>query len=121
MIAKLKEEEERAARLCHASSLEKVRAEIQARMVNDRLPFILSEGRAVIEDRRYKDLVNLYEVLKPSVEGISTLRLHFTSFVEEKAREAVGNNYAIEPQDLVENLVKILARFDEMVAEVCFE
>ncbi|GAV07367.1 hypothetical protein RvY_17206 [Ramazzottius varieornatus] len=118
VIAKLKEEDERATRLCHSSSLEKVRAEIQARMVNDRLPFILSESRAVIEERRHKDLVNLYEVLKPSMEGIGTLRLHFTSFVEEKAREAVGNNYAIEPQDLVENLVRILARFDEMVTEV---
>jgi hypothetical protein len=79
-------------------------------MVNDRLAFILSESRLVIEERRQQDLINLYEVLRPSSDGINTLRLHFTSFVEEKAREAVGNNNAIEPQDLVENLVKILSR-----------
>ena len=89
-----------------------MRAEIQARMVNDRLGFILSDSRITIEERRNEDLKNLYAVLRPSSEGINTLRLHFTSYVEEKAREAVGNSYQIEPQDLVENLVKILSRYE---------
>jgi Cullin family len=110
VLNRLKEEDFRARRLSHCTTLDKVRAEIQARMVNDRLAFILSESRLVIEERRQQDLINLYEVLRPSSDGINTLRLHFTSFVEEKAREAVGNNNAIEPQDLVENLVKILSR-----------
>ncbi|OQV24711.1 Cullin-2 [Hypsibius exemplaris] len=118
VLNRLNEEDFRARRLCHTSTLDKVKAEIQARMVNDRLAFILQDSRMVIEERRQQDLCNLYAVLRPSSEGINTLRLHFTSFVEEKAREAVGSNYAIEPQDLVENLVKILARFDEMVTQV---
>ncbi|XP_055331868.1 cullin-2-like [Paramacrobiotus metropolitanus] len=118
VLQRLQEEELRARRLCHPSTLEKIRNEVQVRMVNEHLGFILSGSRTLIEEKPEHDLINMYEVLRPCPEGIATLRQYFTSFVEEKAREAVGNTAQLEPQDLVENLDRILSRFEEMVNKV---
>lgn len=86
VIKKLDEENRRALKYLHSSSITKIRKECEERMITDHLDFLYSECDRMVSSEKKKDLKNMYTILKPIPDG---LKLFVQTFLEHIKAEGM--------------------------------
>ncbi|EFO86912.1 hypothetical protein GCK72_010370 [Caenorhabditis remanei] len=115
VIIMLEQEEIRAKKYLHESSVEKVISLCQRVMIKAHKEKLHSVCHDLITNEENKDLRNMYRLLKPIQAGLSVMVKEFEEYVKAKGLEAVsrlsGDNV---PQQFVENVLRVYNKFNDM-------
>lgn len=115
VIILLEQEEIRAKKYLHESSVEKVISLCQKVMIKAHKEKLHSVCHDLITNEENKDLRNMYRLLKPIQAGLSVMVKEFEEYVKKKGLEAVsrltGENV---PQQFVENVLRVYNKFNDM-------
>lgn len=111
VIKKLDDENRRAQKYLHTSSISKLRKQCEERMITDHLDFLYSECKEMVSQERRTDLSNMYTLLKPIPDGLKNLIQTFLDHVKNEGIETIstlkGENVCITPATEVRNSVQI--------------
>ncbi|ULU00066.1 hypothetical protein L5515_003811 [Caenorhabditis briggsae] len=122
VIVLLEQEELRAKKYLHESSVSKIISLCQRVMIKAHKDKLHSVCHALITNEENKDLRNMYRLLKPIQAGLSVMVKEFEEYVKKKGLEAVsgltGENV---PQQFVENVLKVYNKFNDMKTVVFME
>uniref|UniRef100_A0A1I7TM21 Cullin-2 n=1 Tax=Caenorhabditis tropicalis TaxID=1561998 RepID=A0A1I7TM21_9PELO len=115
VILLLEQEEVRAKKYLHESSVEKVITLCQKVMIKAHKEKLHAVCHDLITNEENKDLRNMYRLLKPIQAGLSVMVKEFEEYVKKKGLEAIaqlsGDNV---PQQFVENVLKVYNKFNDM-------
>ncbi|CAB07302.3 Cullin-2 [Caenorhabditis elegans] len=119
VIVLLEQEEMRAKKYLHESSVEKVITLCQKVMIKAHKDKLHAVCHDLITNEENKDLRNMYRLLKPIQAGLSVMVKEFEEYVKKKGLEAVsrltGENV---PQQFVENVLRVYNKFNDMKTAV---
>ncbi|CAI2349780.1 unnamed protein product [Caenorhabditis sp. 36 PRJEB53466] len=119
VILLLEQEELRAKKYLHESSVDKVIQLCQKVMIKAHKEKLHAVCHELITNEENKDLRNMYRLLKPIQAGLSVMVKEFEEYVKRKGLEAVarlsGDNV---PQQFVENVLKVYNKFNDMKTAV---
>ncbi|XP_055849653.1 cullin-2 [Episyrphus balteatus] len=120
VIKILDDENKRAQKFLHFSSLSKLRKQCEEGFINDRLDFLYSECKEMVSQEKRKDLRNMYIVLKPIPDRLKGLLIQtFLDHIKNEGIETIstlkGENMHIQ---FVENMLKVHQKYQELIADV---
>lgn len=120
VIKILDDENKRAQKFLHFSSLAKLRKQCEEGLINDRLDFLYSECKEMVSQEKRKDLRNMYIVLKPIPDRLKSLLIQtFLDHIKNEGIETIstlkGENMHIQ---FVENMLKVHQKYQELIADV---
>lgn len=90
VIKKLDEENRRAQKYLHFSSVSKLRKQCEERMITDHLEFLYSECKSMVSNEKSNDLSNLYTLLKPIPDGLKALIQAFLDHIKNEGIETIS-------------------------------
>lgn len=118
VIKKLEEENRRALKYLHSSSVVKIRKECEQRMITDHLDFLYSECDRMVSSEKRSDLKNMYTILKPIPDG---LKLFVQTFLEHIRSEGMQMISALKGDlihiQFVEGMLKVHGKYDELITD----
>lgn len=138
VIRILDEENIRAHKFMHISSIQKLKKECEDRMITDHKPFLYSECKDMVSNDKRDDLKNLYTLLKPITDGLKELIQILLEQIKNEGTESVmnlkGENVrmtSIEKQDgidfdcvlfqihiqFVENMLQVHQKYENLINE----
>ena len=91
VIRILDEENIRAHKFMHLSSIQKLKKECEDRMITDHKIFLYSECKDMVSNDKRDDLKNLYTLLKPISEGLRELIQFLLEQIKNEGTESVMN------------------------------
>lgn len=119
VIHLLEQEEVRAKKYLHDSSVEKVISLCQKVMIKAHKEKLHAVCHDLITNEENKDLRNMYRLLKPIQAGLSVMVKEFEEYVKKKGLEAVAQlNGDNVPQQFVENVLRVYNKFNDMKTAV---
>lgn len=117
VIKLLDEEQKRAAKFLHDSSLTKLRKECEERMITDHLQFLYSECKEMVSQDKREDLKNMYTLLKPIPDGLKNLIQIFLDHIKNEGTETIstlaGDNIHV---NFVENMLEVHQKYERLIA-----
>ncbi|XP_032669209.1 cullin-2 isoform X2 [Odontomachus brunneus] len=116
---RLSQEELRAHKYLHSSSVPKVRACCEDKMVNAQASWLHTEAKIMIENESRRDLSLLYPLLKPLPSGLSPLVQKLTQHITQQGLQAIGplqgeNVYT----QFVESILDVHSKYTELIKDV---
>ncbi|XP_055381981.1 cullin-2 [Condylostylus longicornis] len=116
----LEDENKRAHKFLHTSSITKLQKECEERFINDHLDFLYSECKEMVSQEKRKDLRNMYIILKPIPDRLKGLLTQtFLDHIKNEGIETIstlkGENIHIQ---FVENMLKVHQKYQELIADV---
>lgn len=87
----LDEENIRAHKFMHISSIQKLKKECEDRMITDHKGFLYSECKDMVSNDKRDDLKNLYTLLKPITDGLKELIQFLLEQIKNEGTESVMN------------------------------
>lgn len=115
----LSQEELRARKYLHISSLPKVRHCCEENMIAAHKSWFYVEAESMIKNERSRDLALLYPLLRPLPHGLTPLVQKLTQHITQQGLEAIiplqGENVHI---DFVETTLSVHAKYSEMLKDV---
>lgn len=87
----LEEENIRAHKFMHISSIQKLKKECEDRMITDHKSFLYSECKDMVSNDKRDDLKNLYTLLKPITDGLKELIQFLLEQIKNEGTESVIN------------------------------
>ena len=118
VIKKLEEENRRAQKYLHVSSISKLRKECEERMITDHLDFLYSECKEMVSVEKRNDLRNLYILLKPVPDALKTLIQTFLDHIKNEGIETIstlkGETVHIQ---FVENMLQVHHKYEELISD----
>uniref|UniRef100_A0A8R1HYN6 Cullin-2 n=1 Tax=Caenorhabditis japonica TaxID=281687 RepID=A0A8R1HYN6_CAEJA len=119
VIQLLEQEELRAKKYLHESSVQKVITLCQKVMIKAHKEKLHNVCHELICNEENKDLRNMYRLLKPIQAGLSVMVKEFEDYVKKKGLEAVARlNGDNVPQQFVENVLRVYNKFNDMKTAV---
>ncbi|XP_015111572.1 cullin-2 [Diachasma alloeum] len=116
---RLAQEELRAHKFLHPSSIPKVRACCEEKMVAAHVLWLHAEAESMIENERKKDLALLYMLLRPLPSGLTPLVQKLTQHITQQGLNAIGplqgENVHIQ---FVESILEVHAKYSDLIEEV---
>lgn len=91
VIRILEEENIRAHKFMHMSSIQKLKKECEDRMITDHKEFLYSECKDMVSNDKREDLKNLYTLLKPIADGLKELIQFLLEQIKNEGAESVTN------------------------------
>jgi len=91
VIRILDEENIRAHKFMHMSSIQKLKKECEDRMITDHKSFLYSECKDMVGNDQRDDLKNLYTLLKPISEGLKELIQFLLDQIKNEGSESIMN------------------------------
>lgn len=91
VIRILEEENIRAHKFIHVSSVQKLKKECEDRMILDHKAFLYSECKEMVSTDKREDLRNLYTLLKPIHEGLKELIQILLDQIKNEGAESIMN------------------------------
>lgn len=91
VIKILDEENVRAHKFMHISSIQKLKKECEDRMITDHKTFLYSECKDMVGNDKRDDLRNLYTLLKPITDGLKELIQFLLEQIKNEGTESVMN------------------------------
>lgn len=118
MIRILEEENIRAHKFFHMSSIQKVKRECEERMITDHKTFLYSECKEMVSNDKRDDLRNLYTLLKPITDGLKELIQFLLDQIRNEGTESVvnlkGENVHLQ---FVENMLQVHNKYENLISE----
>ncbi|XP_058830462.1 cullin-2 [Topomyia yanbarensis] len=118
VIKKLDEENKRALKYLHNSSLTKLRKECEQRMITDHLEYLYSECNEMVSLEKRKDLKNLYTILKPIPNALKSL---VQSFLEHISSDGIRMISTLKGEmihvQFVEGMLQVHEKYEEIIAD----
>ncbi|XP_046984562.1 cullin-2 [Schistocerca americana] len=115
----LKEETLRSQKFLHCSSFPKVRAKCEHHMVEEHLPFLHSECKAMVQQERRRDLSLMYPLLRSVQGGVAVLIKEVLEHIKQQGLEAItglrGDNIHTQ---FVENMLAVHKKYKELITDV---
>lgn len=116
---RLGQEELRAHKILHHSSVVKVRSCCEQKMVAAHVTWLHAEGELMIEQESKRDLSLLYPLLKTLTNGLGPLIQKLTQHITQKGLEAIGTlqseNCHIQ---FVESMLDVHCKYTELIEQV---
>lgn len=116
VIKKLEDENRRAQKFLHISSITKLRKECEERMITDHLYFLYSECKEMVSQEKRSDLKNMYTLLKPVPDGLKVLIQTFLDHIKNEGIETIstlkGETIHIQ---FVENMLQVHHKYEELI------
>ena len=125
----LDDENRRAHKFLHISSVQKLRQECEQRMITDHLEFLYSECKEMVSQEKRQDLNNMYTLLKPIQDGLKLLIQAFLDHIKNEGIETIstlkGENVRISPWILVPRMgidrkFSHSSRFTYSLLKICY-
>jgi cullin 2 len=91
VIKILDDENIRAHKFMHMSSIQKLKKECEDRMITDHKVFLYSECKDMVSNDKRDDLRNLYTLLKPITDGLKELIQFLLEQIKNEGTESVMN------------------------------
>lgn len=91
VIRILEEENIRAHKFIHVSSVHKLKKECEDRMIHDHKNFLYSECKEMVSTDKREDLRNLYILLKPINDGLKELIQILLEQIKNEGAESIMN------------------------------
>jgi cullin 2 len=91
VIKILEEENIRAHKFMHMTSIQKLKKECEDRMITDHKTFLYSECKDMVSNDKRDDLKNLYTLLKPIADGLKELIQFLLEQIKNEGTESVMN------------------------------
>lgn len=118
VIKKLEEENRRALKYLHSSSVGKIRKECEQRMITDHLDFLYSECDRMVSSEKRSDLRNMYTILKPIPDGLKLFVQTFFEHIRSEGMQMVsslkGDMIHIQ---FVEGMLKVHGKYEELITD----
>ncbi|XP_055644695.1 cullin-2 isoform X2 [Toxorhynchites rutilus septentrionalis] len=116
-IKKLDEENKRALKYLHISSISKLRKECEQRIITDNLEFLYSECNEMVTLEKQRDLKNLYTILKPVPDALKLLVNTFYEHIRNKGVQMVSTikGETVHVQ-FVEGMLQVHEKYEKMIA-----
>lgn len=118
VIKKLDEENFRALKYLHTSSVGKIRKECEQRMITDHLDFLYSECDRMVSSEKRSDLRNMYIILKPIPDGLKLFVQTFLEHIRSEGMQMVsslkGDMIHIQ---FVEGMLKVHEKYEELITD----
>ncbi|EZA48756.1 hypothetical protein DMN91_005219 [Ooceraea biroi] len=116
---RLSQEESRAHKYLDMSSVPKVRACCEEKMVAAQADWLHTEAEIMIKEESRRDLALLYPLLRPLPGGLDPLVQKFTRHVTQQGLQAIGplqgeNVYT----QFVENMLNVHSKYSELIKDV---
>ncbi|KYN14400.1 Cullin-2 [Trachymyrmex cornetzi] len=124
---RLAQEEARAYKFLHKSSVAKVRACCEDKMVAAHVDLLHSEAEMMIKNESRRDLALLYPLLRSLPGGLDPLVQHLTRHITLQGLQAIGplqgenvniTKYLKVYMQFVENMLNVHSKYSEMIKEV---
>lgn len=116
VIKKLEDENRRAQKFLHISSITKLRKECEERMITDHSDFLYSECKEMVSQEKRSDLKNMYTLLKPVPDGLKVLIQTFLDHIKNEGIETIstlkGETIHIQ---FVENMLQVHHKYEELI------
>ncbi|KAF7995688.1 hypothetical protein HCN44_006795 [Aphidius gifuensis] len=116
---RLGQEDIRAKKILHHSSIPKVRICCEQKMVAAHVVWLHAEAELMIEQERKRDLSLLYPLLKTLTNGLGPLVQKLTKHITQKGLEAIGtlqsDNCHIQ---FVESMLDVHNKYTKLIEEV---
>lgn len=116
---RLIQEELRAHKFLHASSVPKVRQCCEEKMIATHLELLHTEGKSMIENERRRDLSLLYPLLRPLPLGLPVLVQKVTQHITQQGLQAIsslqGENIHTQ---FVETILDVHRKYSELIKDV---
>lgn len=118
VIKKLDEENRRALKYLHNSSIPKLRKECEQRMITDHLDFLYSECSEMVSTEKRKDLKNLYTILKPIPDALKALVQTFMEHIRNEGIQMISTlkGETIHVQ-FVEGMLQVHEKYEALIAD----
>lgn len=118
MIRILEDENIRAHKFFHMSSIQKLKRECEDRMITDHKNFLYSECKEMVSNDKRDDLRNLYTLLKPITDGLKELIQFLLEQIRNEGTESVvnlkGENVHLQ---FVENMLQVHNKYENLISE----
>lgn len=116
---RLIQEELRAHKFLHTSSVPKVRQCCEEKMIATHVAWLHSEGKNMIDNERKRDLILLYPLLRPLPSGLAVLVQKFTQHITQQGLQAIGSLQGenIHTQ-FVETMLDVHRKYSELIKDV---
>ncbi|XP_072747858.1 cullin-2 [Anoplolepis gracilipes] len=116
---RLNQEEARAHKFLHKSSVPKVRACCEEKMVDAQADWLHTEAENMIKNESKRDLALLYPLLRPLPGGLDPLVQKLTRHITQQGLQAIGplqgeNVYT----QFVESMLNVHAKYSELIRDV---
>ena len=116
---RLNQEEARAHKFLHKSSVPKVRACCEEKMVDAQADWLHAEAEIMIKNESKRDLALLYPLLRPLPGGLDPLVQKLTRHITQQGLQAIGplqgeNVYT----QFVESMLNVHSKYSELIRDV---
>ncbi|GAB1862607.1 Cullin-2 [Camponotus japonicus] len=116
---RLNQEETRAHKFLHKSSVPKVRACCEEKMVDAQADWLHAEAEIMIKNESKRDLALLYPLLRPLPGGLDPLVQKLTQHITQQGLQAIGplqgeNVYT----QFVESMLNVHSKYSELIRDV---
>ncbi|KAL6444005.1 hypothetical protein ACFW04_001751 [Cataglyphis niger] len=116
---RLNQEEARAHKFLHKSSVPKVRACCEEKMVDAQADWLHAEAENMIKNESKRDLALLYPLLRPLPGGLDPLVQKLTRHITQQGLQAIGplqgeNVYT----QFVESMLNVHSKYSELIRDV---
>lgn len=116
---RLNQEEARAHKFLHKSSIPKVRACCEEKMVEAQADWLHAEAEIMIKNESKRDLALLYPLLRPLPGGLDPLVQKLTRHITQQGLQAIGplqgeNVYT----QFVESMLNVHSKYSELIRDV---
>uniref|UniRef100_A0A1A9VZX7 Cullin-2 n=1 Tax=Glossina brevipalpis TaxID=37001 RepID=A0A1A9VZX7_9MUSC len=120
VIKILEDENRRAQKFLHSSSIPKLLKQCEEKFINERLDFLYSECKQMVAQENRKDLRNMYIILKPIPDHLKIMLIQtFLDHIKNEGLETIstlkGENIHIQ---FVEDMLKVHKKYTQLIAEV---
>ncbi|KAJ8679584.1 hypothetical protein QAD02_015371 [Eretmocerus hayati] len=116
---RLSQEELRAHKFLHITSVPKVRQCCEEKMVAAVVSWLHTEADGMVEHERRKDLALIYPLLRPLPSGLSHLVKKLTEHIKHEGLQAIGSLQGenIHTQ-FVESMLDVHAKYSELIKDL---
>lgn len=116
---RLNQEEARAHKFLHKSSVPKVRACCEEKMVDAQADWLHAEAEIMIKNESKRDLALLYPLLRPLPGGLDPLVQKLTRHITQQGLQAIGplqgeNVYT----QFVESMLNVHSKYSDLIRDV---
>uniref|UniRef100_A0A1B0G4W6 Cullin-2 n=1 Tax=Glossina morsitans morsitans TaxID=37546 RepID=A0A1B0G4W6_GLOMM len=120
VIKILDDENRRAQKFLHSSSIPKLLKQCEEKFINERLDFLYSECKQMVAQENRKDLRNMYIILKPIPDHLKIMLIQtFLDHIKNEGLETIstlkGESIHIQ---FVEDMLKVHKKYTQLIAEV---
>ncbi|XP_058810413.1 cullin-2-like [Phymastichus coffea] len=116
---RLSQEELRAHKFLHITSVPKVRQCCEEKMVAAHVAWLHTEVDAMVEHERRKDLSLIYPLLRPLPSGLAHLVRKLTQHVTNEGLQAIGSLHGDNVHtQFVENMLEVHAKYSNLIKDL---